>query len=58
MSKIKNLIYDIVEEFNEDRVPMSILADKYGMPLEVIAEILRDYGYSNENLNIARDEAL
>lgn len=48
MSKMKDLIYDIVEDF-QNRVPMTIIAEDYGVPVSFVQEVVELYGAGEES---------
>ena len=42
MSKIKDLVMDILEDF-ENRIPVSVIAEKYEVSIEMVEEVVELY---------------
>lgn len=43
MSKMKEVICAIVEDF-QDRMPMTLIAEEYNVPVSFVQEVIREYG--------------
>ena len=44
MSKMKELIYDVVESYNEYRTPMTEIAKEFNLSLREVEYIIKEYG--------------
>ena len=44
MGKMKELIYDVVEMYNEYRMPMSEIANQFSLSVTEVEYILKTYG--------------
>jgi uncharacterized protein (DUF433 family) len=42
MSKMKDLVMDILEDF-ENRIPVSVIAEKYEVSIEMVEEVVELY---------------
>jgi len=44
MGKMKELVYDIVEMFNEYHMPMSEIAKQFGLSIAEVEHVIQQYG--------------
>ena len=43
MSKMKELVMDILEAYEEERLPMSVIANMLGVSIEMVEQVISDY---------------
>ena len=43
MSRMKDLVMDVLEAYEEERLPMSVIADMYDISIEMVEQVVNDY---------------
>ena len=43
MSRMKELVMDILEAYEEEHLPVSVIADMFGVSIEMIEQVISDY---------------
>jgi hypothetical protein len=43
MAKMKELVMDILEAYEEERLPMSVIANMFGVSIEMVEQVISDY---------------